>query len=136
LDRPAERRPRRMREGRGLRRRVRGRGIADPDPSRRTGILLDPPGYPNGLPTARWTAPDAVEKGAALVRCARRGRAAEEDRGSRRGPHGEYKAPSPSGPCARRNVPQRCRILLVGLATKKRASEGCGRGREILPSSP
>src|SRR5918995_5357441 len=50
-----------MREGRGLRRRVRGRGIADPDPSRRTGILLDPPAYLNGLPTARWAArrPDA-----------------------------------------------------------------------------
>jgi hypothetical protein len=47
----AERRPRRMREGRGLRRRVRGRGIADPDPSRRTGILLDQPGYLNGLLT-------------------------------------------------------------------------------------
>jgi hypothetical protein len=39
------------REGRGLRRRMRGRGIADPDPSRRTGILLNPPGYLNGLLT-------------------------------------------------------------------------------------
>jgi hypothetical protein len=50
-----------MREVRGLRRRVRGRGIADPDPSKRTGILLDPPGYLNCLPTARWAArrPDA-----------------------------------------------------------------------------
>jgi hypothetical protein len=36
------------REARPIRRRMRGRGIADPDPSSRAGILLDPPGYLNG----------------------------------------------------------------------------------------
>jgi hypothetical protein len=36
------------RGARPIRRRMRGRGIADPDPSSRTEILLDPPGYLNG----------------------------------------------------------------------------------------
>jgi hypothetical protein len=44
-----------MREGRGLRHRVRGQRIADPGPSRRIRILLDPPGYLNGLLTP-WRA--------------------------------------------------------------------------------
>jgi hypothetical protein len=39
------------REARPIRRRMRGRGIADPDPSSRAGILLDPPGYLNDPPT-------------------------------------------------------------------------------------